>query len=63
MAERCQWLTETVDDSMRWLIHEEGQKIGTAHAFPRVWCGAGDVVMSFACAHRRQQPAVTECMP
>ena len=36
--EQCRWLTETVDDSMRWLLHQERQPIGDDNAFPRVWC-------------------------
>ncbi len=36
--EQCRWLTETVDDSMRWLLHQEMQQVGDDNAFPRIWC-------------------------
>ena len=36
--EQCRWLTDTVDDSMRWLLHQEMQQVGDDNAFPRIWC-------------------------
>ncbi len=39
--EQCRWLTETVDDSMRWLLHQEMQQVGDDNAFPRIWCACG----------------------
>ena len=38
-TEQCEWLTDTVDDSMRWLLHQEQQRIDDDNAFPRIWCG------------------------
>ncbi len=38
-AEQCQWLEETVEDSMRWLLNHRQEKINEDNAFPRIWCG------------------------
>ena len=35
--QQCQWLTDTVDNSMRCLLHEEMQPIGDHNKFPRIW--------------------------
>ena len=37
-SERCQWLSDTVDDSMRWFLHEERLSIDDEQPFPRMWC-------------------------
>jgi hypothetical protein len=36
-SERCQWLADTVDDSMRWFLHEERLSISDEQPFPRIW--------------------------
>jgi len=35
---QCQWLTDTVDARMRWLLHHKTQPIGDYNMFPRIWC-------------------------
>ena len=49
-TEQCQWLTETVEDSMRWLLHEEKQQIDDDNAFPRIWCAGSEHVLVIHCA-------------
>ena len=36
-SERCQWLSDTVDDSMRWFLHQERLSISDDQPFPRTW--------------------------
>ena len=38
-SERCQWLADTVNDSMRWYLHEEHLSISEEQPFPRIWYG------------------------